>query len=173
MYGDRTISTDRLFLTPFAPEHTDALFEMNSDPDVMRYLGGVQTRDETTEGIARVQRRWSAYGHGWWTVFLKGTNTVAGAACLQFLDHQENTPLEVGWRLKTQYHGNGYATEAGKAAMDFGFDRICTDYICAVAEQANTASQRVMERLGMTYVGIQTHYNTACTVYETYKNRRP
>lgn len=169
MPQDNTITTERLYLVPFAPEHAEALFTLNSDPDIMRYLGGPQSRAETDENIKRVQDRWNRLGYGWWTVFLKGTDTVVGSACLQNLAHDESEPLEIGWRLKAAHHGKGYATEAGQAAMDFGFERLGVDYIYAVTEQENIASQKVMQRLGMTYLGLQTHYDMQCVVYEIRK----
>lgn len=166
MTYDHTITTARLHLTPYAPAHTDALFAMNSDPEIMRYLGDPQTRDQTIEGIARVQDRWNRLGYGWWSIFLKDTDTLIGAACLQNLAHVESAPLEIGWRLMPAYHGHGYATEAGQAAMDFGFEHVGVDYICAVASPENIASQNVMKRLGMSYVGVQTHYDEPCAYFE-------
>lgn len=169
MHPDHDIATDRLFMTPFAPAHTDALFALNSNPDVMRFLGKPNTREETVESISRTQARWDTLGFGWWTVFLKNTDTIIGSACLQNLAHKENAPLEIGWRLLTDYHGHGYATEAGRAAMNFGFERVGVDYVCAVADPKNTASHRVMQRLGMHYVGIQTHYGVPCVCYEKHR----
>jgi RimJ/RimL family protein N-acetyltransferase len=169
MTYEHTITTERLFMEPFAPAHADGLFAMNSDPEVMRYLGDPQTRADVAESIVKVQARWAAHGFGWWSIFLKGTDTLIGSACLQHLAHIESAPLEIGWRLMTAHHGKGYATEAGQAAMDFGFERVGVDYVCAVANPDNMASQNVMKRLGMAYVGVQTHYGEPCAVYEIHK----
>ena len=169
MPDPHSITTDRLFLTPFAPEHADDLLAMNSDPDVMRYLGDIQTRADVDTSIERVRTRWEKSGYSWWTIFLKDTDTMIGSACLQNLAHKDDAPLEIGWRLKTAHHGKGYATEAGQAAMDFGFNTIGVDYLCAVTNPDNLASQKVMQRLGMHYVGIQTHYDEPCVYYEMRK----
>jgi RimJ/RimL family protein N-acetyltransferase len=169
MTNDYTITTERLYLTPFAPAHADALFSMNTDPDVMRYLGDPQTRDETEAGIVRVQARWDTFGYAWWTIFLKDTDTIIGAACLQNLAHKQDAPLEIGWRLMTAHQGKGYATEAGQAAIDYGYEKVGVDYLCAVTDPENIASQKVMQRLGMRYVGIQTHYDVPCVYYEMHK----
>jgi RimJ/RimL family protein N-acetyltransferase len=169
MSDKQSVTTQRLRMEPFAPAHADALFAMNSDPKVMQYLGGVQTRAQTEEGIAKVQIRWATLGYGWWAIFLKDTDTIIGAACLQNLAHKPDAPLEVGWRLAPQYQGKGYATEAGQAAMDFGFNTVGVSYICAVADPDNTASQQVMRRLGMHYVGVQTHYDVPCAYFEITK----
>ncbi|SPH22931.1 hypothetical protein ASD8599_03678 [Ascidiaceihabitans donghaensis] len=166
---DWTIATTRLILTPFRPAHEDALFAMNSDPQVMRYLGPEQSRDDVRASIARQKERWAKHGFGWWSVFLKDTDTQIGAACLQHLAHDEANPLEIGWRLMPQFHGKGYATEAGQAAMDFGFGAAGQDYICAVADVPNEASQNVMKRLGMRYVGVREYYDQDCAYFETCK----
>jgi RimJ/RimL family protein N-acetyltransferase len=173
MISYHTVTTERLHLTPYAPDHAEALFAMNADPDVMRYLGGPETREETDADIARVQVRWGAKGYGWWSVFLKDTDTLIGAGCLQHLAQDEDAPLEIGWRFMTAYQGKGYATEAGQAAMDFGFQKVGVDYLCAVANSDNIASQKVMQRLGMHYVGIQTHYGMPCVYYEKHKPSQP
>lgn len=170
MQNPHEITTKRLFLTPFAPEHADALHAMEADPDLMRHLGGTRSREETEAAIARVQARWQSLGHGWWTVFLRDTGTVIGAACLQHLAHQPDAPLEIGWRLMPAYRGKGYATEAGQAAMDFAFHRLGVTYLCAVAALENRASQRVMQRLGMTDAGQRTYYDAPCVYFE---KRRP
>lgn len=169
MSYDHTITTERLYMEPFANAHADGLFAMNSDPDVMRYLGPPQTRADVLDSITRVQDRWATNGYGWWSIFLKDSNTLIGSACVQNLAHIKSAPLEIGWRLMTAYHGKGYATEAGQAAMDFGFDRVGADYICAVANPDNIASQNVMKRLGMRYVGVQTHYDEPCAYFEIHK----
>jgi RimJ/RimL family protein N-acetyltransferase len=88
---------------------------------------------------------------------------------LQNLANKEDAALEIGWRLMPAYQGNGYATEAGQAAMDFGFNVVGVDYLCAVANPENLASQKVMQRLGMHYGGVQTHYDEPCAYYEMHR----
>ena len=167
------VTTQRLQLIPFAPSHEDGLFEMNSNPQVMRYLGPVQTREETRSSIERQGEKWSKFGFGWWSIFEIGSDNLVGAACLQHLGHVETNPLEIGWRLAPEAQGKGYATEAGRAAMEFGFDVIGETYLTAVTAPDNKASARVMERLGMRYIGIQTHYDEPCVTYEIHKNECP
>lgn len=161
-----TVETERLRLIPFAPDHLDGLFAMNSDPQVMQHLGAPETRDQVAESITRQQAKWAANGFGWWAVFERATGALIGAACLQHLAHIETNPLEIGWRLIPSAQGKGYATEAGQAAMDYGFDVVGETYLTAVTLPDNKASARVMERLGMTYVGIQRHYDEDCVTYE-------
>lgn len=172
LHPERVIETERLILEPYHPSQAEALNDLNADPEVMRYIGGPETLEETRAAIARVQARWERYGFSWWAVRLRESGDIIGAACLQHLAHEEGAPLEIGWRLKPEYHGKGFATEAGQAAADFAFGPVGVDHIVAVAHRDNTASQRVMERLGMTYRGIEVHYGEPCAVYELQKTER-
>jgi RimJ/RimL family protein N-acetyltransferase len=169
MTDQRIITTERLRLVPFAPAHAAGLHKMNSDPEVMRYLGDPQSLEEVDASILRQQDKWAQHGFGWWSVFERESGDLVGAACLQHLGHVETNPLEIGWRLLPSAQGKGYATEAGQAAMDYGFNVIGETYLTAVTDLENKASARVMERLGMRYIGIQTHYDVPCVTYEIHK----
>lgn len=163
--------TPRLRLEPFSPRYLSQLNAMNNEPEVMRYLGGdiPEPLEKTREGITRVQKRWMKHGFGWWVVIEKASDTLIGAACLQHLAHQEDADLEIGWRLLPQHQGKGYATEAGQAAIDYGFHTIGVDLLKAVTLPENIKSQKVMQRLGMRYIGEETHYDQNCTTYEIRK----
>lgn len=163
--------TERLRLEPFSPRYLTQLNAMNNIPEVMRYLGGEipEPIEKTRENITRVQKRWMKHGFGWWVVIEKASDTLVGAACLQHLAHQEGADLEIGWRLLPDYQGKGFATEAGQAAIDYGFGPIGAERLKAVTLPENIASQKVMQRLGMTYIGEELHYDLNCTTYEIRK----
>ena len=91
---------------------------------------------------------------------------IVGAACLQHLANVDGAPLEIGWPLVPEHIGKGYATEAAKAIIDYAAERIGASYLVAVADPENIPSQRVMQRLGMTYKAIEQHYDEPCVVYE-------
>lgn len=78
----------------------------------------------------------------------------------------EGAPLEIGWRLVPEHNGKGYATEAAKAIIDFAAEQMGATYLVAVADPENAPSQRVMQRLGMTYKATEQHYDVPCVVYE-------
>lgn len=162
------LDTTRLRLEPYHDAHYAGLRVMESDPSVMRYInhGIVKTPEETWEGIRRVQARWDKYGFSWWTIIEKASEAIVGAACLQYLANVEGAPLEIGWRLVPDHHGKGYATEAAKVIIDFAAERVGATYLVAVADPENVASQRVMQRLGMTYKAVELHYDVPCVVYE-------
>ncbi|PYG49781.1 MULTISPECIES: GNAT family N-acetyltransferase [Pantoea] len=162
------LETTRLRLEPFELAHFDGLRAMESDPEIMRYIsnGVVKTPEETLTSIERVQSRWQQYGFSWWAMREKESGEIVGACCLQHLANQDGAPLEIGWRLNANYHGKGFATEAAQAIVKFAVEQVGVKYLVAVADPENAASQKVMQRLGMTYKAIEQHYDVPCVVYE-------
>lgn len=166
-FHDRTIETGRLLLVPCQREHAAALNGINKLPEVMKYMGGKgETLQETMKFIERVSQCWAENGCSWWTLFEKASNECVGAVTLQYLPGDAKGRLEVGWRLAPSQQGKGFATEAGQAAIAYGHRNFEGEQIVAVAHPENIASHRVMERLGMTYVGVEQHYDERCVVYE-------
>jgi len=168
------LETPRLKLEPYDDSHYEGLRVMDSDAGVMRYITGgiVKTPEETWEGIRRVQARWEKYNFSWWAIREKSSGVIVGAACLQHLANVEGAPLEIGWRLVPEHNGKGYATEAAQAIVDYAAEQVGATYLVAVADPENIPSQRVMQRLGMTYKAIEQHYDVPCVVYEL-NIRRP
>lgn len=168
------LETPRLKLEPYDDSHYEGLRIMDSDAGVMRYITGgiVKTPEETWEGIRRVQARWDKYNFSWWAIREKSSGAIVGAACLQHLANVDGAPLEIGWRLVPEHNGKGYATEAAKAIVNYAAEQVGATYLVAVADPENIPSQRVMQRLGMTYKAIEQHYDVPCVVYEL-NIRRP
>ena len=136
---------------------------MGSDPEVVRYLLGVIEQPVDTAGwIDKVEERWQSQGHAWWALLDDGD--VVGAATLQHLAGEAGAPFEIGWRLPRQSQKQGYATEAAKAILEYASGHGITK-VFAVANPANQASIAVMQRIGMRYVGLQTHYNQTLATY--------
>lgn len=160
------LSTSRLTLVPFRDEHAEGLNAINADPEVMRYLSGrPETLDETRAVIERVKRRWIEFGYAWWSVIETGSGQIVGAGCVQHLrrDASPNPdpacPLEIGWRLRRDVWGRGFATEAAQAMAGFAFDTLRADELYAVCDPDNVASAAVMKRLGMQDCGLQSWYS--------------
>jgi RimJ/RimL family protein N-acetyltransferase len=136
---------------------------MGGDPEVMRYILGVVERPEDTAvWIDRVEERWRAQGHAWWALVHDGD--VVGAATLQRLAGEPNAPFEIGWRLPRLCQKRGYAREAARAILEHA-RRLGISQVLAVANPENKASIAVMEAVGMTSVGLQTHYQQTVATY--------
>jgi RimJ/RimL family protein N-acetyltransferase len=161
------LETPRLRLEPFDMTHLDGLQAMNSDPEVMRHLGGVESRERTIEVIDMVRARWERYGFGWWSWLERTTGTLVGAGCIQHLARDPANPLEIGWRLKAHCWRQGLASEAARRMAAFAFDDLAQPLLIAVAAPENLPSRRVMERLGMRYRGLEPWWgHPAMATYE-------
>jgi RimJ/RimL family protein N-acetyltransferase len=147
------IETPRLLLRRPVPADVPALARINADPEVMKYIGAgrVRTFDETAEGVARAIREWDERGHGMFSVDRRDTGEYVGWVALTepaFLP--EVLPaIEIGWRLDRAHWGHGFATEAARAALRFGFETCGFDAVLSIRHVANDASRRVMEKLGL------------------------
>jgi RimJ/RimL family protein N-acetyltransferase len=100
-------------------------------------------------------------GTGLWAIIIKETGEIVGMiGLIQLQDEDENLTqdYEIGWHLKKSAWGKGYATEAAKAILDYGFEVLKLTTIYAVARPENTASLRLIQRLGMIPIGRTTRY---------------
>jgi ribosomal-protein-alanine N-acetyltransferase len=159
------VETERLRLSAFAPEHFDEFARMRADPEVMRYIGtgAGRTRAESAEWLARNVERWRQHNFGAWAVEEKNSRALLGWCGLALLD--QSIEVEVGYGFARGGWGRGYATEAARAAVRYGFEQRGLDRIAAVAYVENTASRRVMEKLGMRYGGMRFHYGANLAYY--------
>jgi RimJ/RimL family protein N-acetyltransferase len=158
--------TPRLRLEPFDDAHFDGLYAMNSQPEVMRYITGrPETEEETRAAIARVKARWAEWGYSWWAFIERATGALVGAGAIQHLNRDASAPLEIGWRLPPAQWGKGLASEAAEHMAAFAFDALKPAELLAVCDPDNTASARVMQRLGMRYRGLELWYEHDCATY--------
>jgi ribosomal-protein-alanine N-acetyltransferase len=160
------LTTDRLILEPYDDQHLDGLSAMSADPEVMRHLPGTETREQTKMGIERVKARWREWGHSWWAFRERASQEIIGAGCIQYLNGDPTQMLEIGWRLRQASWRQGFASEAARAMAAFAFDRLNGPILASIALPANIASQRVMERLGMTrQPGLARYYGVDLVLY--------
>jgi RimJ/RimL family protein N-acetyltransferase len=146
------IETSRLVLRPWRDSDLIPFAELNADPIVMRFLRGVLTRDESDAYVRRAQLHMAEHGFCKLAVEAPGVAPFIGAVGISHVRFEASfTPaVEVAWRLDRRFWGQGYATEAARAAMVDGFTRVGLREIVAITTLGNIASQRVMQRLGMT-----------------------
>ena len=148
------LTTERLVLRPFTPDDLPSLTVLHAEESFWWYpLRRGMAEDETKDFLSHVMERYDSDGFGLEAVVDRASGTMigwAGLAVPHFLP--EILPaVEVGWRLAAPYRGQGLATEAGSAAVDWGFTEGGLERIVSIYEPENTPSGRVMERLGFTY----------------------
>jgi ribosomal-protein-alanine N-acetyltransferase len=149
---DFQIVTPRLILRPWRHRDLSYFAEQNADPVVMQHITGVLTQEESDAYVQQVNLHCARHGFCKWAVEVPGVAEFVGAVGLTYVKFDASfTPaVEVAWRLNRRYWGRGYATEAARAAITDGFDRIQLTEIVSMAVLPNVASMKVMERLGMT-----------------------
>jgi ribosomal-protein-alanine N-acetyltransferase len=146
------LTTERLILREFTEQDVDALHDVLSERDVHRYFPRTDppTREQVEKIIARQLAHWEKHNCGWWAVILRESQKLIGWCGLQFLP--EFDEVEVAYLLGGPYWGQGLATEAAWAAVQFGFRSLGLERIIALAHVENAASQRVIQKLGMSQV---------------------
>jgi RimJ/RimL family protein N-acetyltransferase len=147
-----SLRTERLLLRPWCNDDVAAFAAMSDDPAVMEFLRPLPDRVASEAWAERARQHWRSRGFGQWVVEIPGGAGFAGVVGLAVVAYQAHfTPaVEIAWRLARPFWGRGYATEAARAAVDYGFVTLGLAEIVAVTVPANQRSRRVMERLGMT-----------------------
>jgi [ribosomal protein S5]-alanine N-acetyltransferase len=143
------LRSERLVLRRFTMDDLPLLVELNSDPEVMRWLGGVRTAEQTA---VMLRERIIAYyannpNLGIWATQLRATGECIG---MHLINHIQGEPLiQVGYRLFRKHWGQGYATEMTVALLEHGFRRLGLERISAITALENTASQHVLIKSGL------------------------
>lgn len=148
-----TLTTDRLLLRPFREDDLDAYHAVIASPQVVTALASarVPTRDDAWEQMAVFLGQWALRGHGQWALEERASGRLVGRAGLHQPERVDWPGLEVGWTLHPAAWGNGYATEAGRAAISYAFGVLDRDEVVSIIAGSNTRSQSVARRLGMTW----------------------
>jgi RimJ/RimL family protein N-acetyltransferase len=148
------VSTERLILTPIGPEHTAELVELHADPNVAWWNAGIWSEADARRFATEMHRRWSQNGVGKWIAHRQSDGVLVGRGGLSLAVVDGVPRLELGWALRDEMRGQGFATEIGAAGLRFGFDTMGHHQIVAFTEVHNRASRAVMERLDMQFVKI-------------------
>jgi RimJ/RimL family protein N-acetyltransferase len=133
------------------------MFELDSDPEVHQYLGRrpIKTIEESRNLIAFIREQYNKNGIGRWAVVEKETQQFAGWAGLKLITEPINHHThyyDLGYRFIRRYWGKGFATEAAKASLVYGFGKMQLNEIYGMAHIHNMASQQVLTKVGLQYV---------------------
>jgi RimJ/RimL family protein N-acetyltransferase len=146
------IETERLSLRLFTDADVDAVLDIRSRPDVVRYLyEGPATREEARDVVERMKRRTGLRAEG--DVIGLAMAPRAGGPmvgdCILAWTSEQHRQGEIGWIVHPDHQGRGYATEVGRVLLRMGFDGAGMHRIVGRLEARNAASARVLEKLGM------------------------
>jgi RimJ/RimL family protein N-acetyltransferase len=145
------IDTPRLRLRPWLASDLDPFAAMNADPAVMEFFPSLQSREASAASIAAWQAQWAEAGFSNWAVELLSSGEFIGFVGLSVPRRQLpfSPCVEIGWRLARPHWGQGFASEAAREALRFGFERLALSEIVSFTALANLRSRAVMERIGL------------------------
>ncbi len=145
------IRTPRLLLRRWRESDRAPFADLNADPEVMRYLPAVLDRAASDALVERLEQRFEDQGFGLWALELRSTGAFLGFTGLNPMpaDVPGAGGYEVGWRLARHAWHQGYATEAARAVVRFGFEELGVHRLWAHCVADNVGSARVLEKLGM------------------------
>lgn len=148
------IETERLVLREWRDSDLEAFDKHCNTEPVMRWLGGVKTADEYRIVHERLTMWQEERGFTFWVVERKADGAFLGFCGLKRADGVSDAifgEMEIGWRLREDAWGQGYAKEAASATLDFAFDELRVDRVIAITFNKNEASWGLMKKLGMHY----------------------
>lgn len=162
------IETERLLLRTFTKDDAQLIYELNLNPEVIRYTG------DPIKDIAHAQQvleqvilpQYALYNHGRWAVLVKPALEFIGWCGLK--TRPERNEIDLGYRFLQTAWGKGYATEAAFASIKYGFEKRNLQRIVGRAMPANTGSLKVLEKCGMTYIGEEIVDEHPAKTYEIF-----
>ncbi|SHM49711.1 GNAT family N-acetyltransferase [Chryseobacterium polytrichastri] len=170
------IETERLLLRKLEDTDYERLFLLDSDPEVMKYIGVPVVKDvnDSKKMIQFIQKQYAENGVGRFAVIEKESNLLIGWSGLKFLTEPINgykNVYELGYRYLPEYWGKGYAMEAAKASLNYGFNDIDTDIIYAMAHSENDGSNHILQKLGFERTGEFMEPDGMCFWYELQREK--
>ena len=159
------IVTKRLIMRGFQEEDLDAYASMCGDAEVMRYIatGKILSRDESWRNMAMILGHWQLRGYGMWAIEERRSGEMLGrVGCWQ---PSGWIGLEIGWTIRRAFWGQGFATEAGKVAMEYAFEELQQTHVISLIRPENMASRRVAEKVGEKLEGTAELMGSEALVY--------
>jgi ribosomal-protein-alanine N-acetyltransferase len=144
------LQTVRLSLRECEPEDLDALATILSDPVTMRYYPVSFDIAAVSDWIQRNRARYANDGYGLWAMILNSTGELIGDCGLSRQSVDGVDEIEIGYHVRRDLWGRGYATEAARACRDYGFANLAVERLISLIRPENLASRRVAEKNGMT-----------------------
>jgi RimJ/RimL family protein N-acetyltransferase len=141
------VETSRLLLRPISLDDLDGLVALHSDPEVTRFIRAL-SREQAISRLGLAAEEWSERGYGLMAILERSSGRFLGRTGLRFWPQFEET--EIGWALRRDAWGQGYASEAASACLGWALRSLSLPYLTAMIDPANVASTRLALRLGMT-----------------------
>lgn len=165
------IETERLFIREILPTDVDGLFELDSNPEVHRYLRNepITSKEQAAKAIAFIRQQYVDNGIGRWAMIDKKTNEFIGWTGFKWITEPINNHVnyhDIGYRLIQRYWGKGLATEAAIACMHYGFESLKLNEVHSFADAENTASNHILSKIGLKFIETFEYEGIAHNWYE-------
>jgi [ribosomal protein S5]-alanine N-acetyltransferase len=143
------LETSRLLLREFRAEDSDPMFAVLGDPEAMRFYPAPFARAGVEAWITRNQERYRREGFGLWAMVLNSTGEVIGDCGCVLQDVENRREIEIGYHVRRDLWGKGYATEAARACLEHAFSRLRAPRVVSMIRPENLNSRRVAEKNGL------------------------
>ncbi|MDT8413838.1 MAG: GNAT family N-acetyltransferase [Flavobacteriaceae bacterium] len=169
------IETERLILREILPTDVDGLFELDSDPEVHRYLGNkpITRKAQIVEVIHSVRQQYVEHGMGRFAIVDKKTNAFMGWTGLKLetkrINNHQNY-YDLGYRLIRKYWGQGIASESAIASIDYAFNMLNLEKVYAAANCENIGSNKILQKVGLNFIETFYYEDLKCNWYSMDKN---
>jgi RimJ/RimL family protein N-acetyltransferase len=140
--------TERLRFVNIRNDDVDDLLLITSDSQTMRYFSKTLNYQETSEFVNEILDHYDKYGYCFWKILLKESKVFIGIAGLLHHDLNEVVEMEIAYRIKREYWGNGFATETARACKEYAKDILCRKRLISIIHPENVKSIRVAKKLG-------------------------
>lgn len=165
------IETNRLILREIIASDFEAMFELDSNPNVNKYLGNnpLKSIEESQKIIENIRKQYQENGIGRFAIILKETNEFIGWSGIKFITEIDNNHInfyEIGYRLKEKHWGKGYGFESAKAWLDYGFRKMNIPIMYASAHKENAASIKILHKIGMKIISEYDWNGIPCYWFE-------
>jgi RimJ/RimL family protein N-acetyltransferase len=164
--GDAVLSTDRLAMRPLTVAYLPEMLDLYSDPQVIRFLKPLDEAGHLRR-LRETEEMWAARGYGRVAVHDRVTGRFLGRGGLHHWPQFDE--VEVGWVLRADAWGHGWATEAGRAWTRWGLEHLDVPYVTACIAPDNHASRAVAERLGMTVIRTDVLHDREVLVFALHR----
>lgn len=166
-------STARLLAERLTAAHLPELRQMDQNEGFMAQLGGVRDELGTRAYLDMNLAHWAEHGFGLWMLRDRQSGTMIGRAVLRHLDLDGADEVETGYGFLPEFWGRGLATEVALACVAIALDRVHLSSVVAITLPTNVASQRVMQKAGLTYEREISHQGGIHLLFRVGRNRQP
>jgi len=166
---NRIAESDRIYLRETTVEDAEFFYNLNSNPEVIKYTGDVAFESvEASKDFLSNYDHFEKYKMGRWAVVAKKSGQTLGWCGLKF--HSNGEFVDLGFRFFQKHWGNGFATEASRLSLEYGFRVLRLERIVGRADIRNRASIRVLEKVGMVEVGRGEEHDAEIILMEVKNN---